>query len=156
MVTDYNIIGLISALSILKNGPLLRFLNAQIREQMFGSTTDSSNILPLKNGSDKIRLVDLFTAIQILVFLFQSSKSSILTRKKFICLLLTKFLPMAVTKESLRKKCTSFWWNNWWRGRRKSPMHYLRKYTTTCHVLWQRTNSEFCIEFHNFHNCADF
>ena len=53
MVTDYNIIGLISALSILKNGPLLRFLNAQIREQMFGSTTGSSNILPLKNGSDK-------------------------------------------------------------------------------------------------------
>ena len=32
MVDDYNTIGVIFALSILKSGPLLQFLNAEIRE----------------------------------------------------------------------------------------------------------------------------
>ena len=93
MVDDYNIIGVIFALSILQNGPLPQFLNAEIREQLFGSTTDSSCKLALENGSDKLGLVDLFAALPMLVFLFQPSESSILTREKLIHLLSPNFSP---------------------------------------------------------------
>ena len=93
MVDDYNIIGVIFALSILQNGPLPQFLNAEIREQLFGSTADSSCILALKDGFDKLGLVDLFAAVPMLVFLFQPSESSILTRKKLIHLLSPNYSP---------------------------------------------------------------
>ena len=93
MVDDYNIIGVIFASSILQNGPLPQFLNAEIREQLFGSTTDSSYMLALKDGFNKLGLVDLFAALPMLVFLFQPSESSILTRKKLIHLLSNNFSP---------------------------------------------------------------
>ena len=93
MVDDYNIIGVIFALSILQNGPLPQFLNAEIREQVFGSTTYLSCILAPKDGFNKLGLVDLFAALPMLVFLFQLSKSSILTRKKLIHLLSPNFSP---------------------------------------------------------------
>ena len=93
MVDDYNIIGVIFALSILLNGPLPQFLIAEIRKRLYGSTTDSSCILALKDSFDKLGLVDLFTALSMLVFPFQPSESSILTRKKLIHLLSPNFSP---------------------------------------------------------------
>ena len=71
MVGDYNIIGVIFALSFLQNVPLPQFLNAEIREQLLDSTSDSSCILALKDGFDNLGLVDLFTALPMLIFLFR-------------------------------------------------------------------------------------
>ena len=59
---------------------------------MTGSTIDSSCILAIKGGFDKLGLVDLFAALRMLVFLFQPSESSILTRKKLIHLFSPNFL----------------------------------------------------------------
>ena len=60
---------------------------------MSGSTIDSSCILALKGGFDKLGPVDLFAALPMLVFLFQPLDSSILTRKKLIHLLSHNFSP---------------------------------------------------------------
>ena len=60
---------------------------------MSGSTIDSSCILILKGGFDKLGLADLFAALPMLVFLFQPPESSILTRKKLIHLLSPNFSP---------------------------------------------------------------
>ena len=45
MVDKYNDIGVIFELRTLQNGPLPQFLNAEIREQLLSSTTNSSCIL---------------------------------------------------------------------------------------------------------------
>ena len=80
MVDDYNIIGVIFASRILQNGLLPQFLNAEIREQLFVSASDSSCILELKDSFDKFGLVELLTALPVLVFLFQPLESSILKK----------------------------------------------------------------------------
>ena len=95
MVDDNNIIGVIFALSILlQSGPLVQFLNAEIREYLSGTTIDSWYILALKGGFDKLGFVDLFAALPMLLLLFQPSKSSILTRKKLVHLLSPNFSPL--------------------------------------------------------------
>ena len=86
----------------------LSFWMQKSKNSCLSSTTNSSCILALKDGFDKLGLVDFFTAFPMLVFLFQSSESTNLTREKLIHLLSPSFSPHGSNQRIFENKIYEF------------------------------------------------
>ena len=91
MSEDYEVIGLIMALSILQNGRVPHFLDEEMIKETFMSETPSPCIAKLRAGFAKVGLFQIGKEIPAFLDLFLPRNSSKLTRKKLISLLKPSF-----------------------------------------------------------------
>ena len=106
---DYEFVGLILALSILQNGPLPRFMPDSMLKSIFDlSLSDDACVKNIRHGLDKLGLVMLCKKMPILMYLFQASNDSCLTRKKLLMLLEPEFSADGSNKRKFENEIYSF------------------------------------------------
>ncbi|XP_070569422.1 uncharacterized protein [Ptychodera flava] len=87
MAEDYETVGKIMALSMLQNGKLPRFLNADIISQLLTDDPATPCIVHLRKGLDALGIYQLFRGIPTFHYLFQVNEASALTMRKLMHLL---------------------------------------------------------------------
>jgi hypothetical protein len=91
LADDYEKIGIVMAMSILQNGPVPRFLEESILQELFQNPQPSPCISKLRVGFDKLGLYQIGKASPMLLHLMRPSESYQLTRRKLISLLAPSF-----------------------------------------------------------------
>lgn len=82
---DYEIIGLIMALSVLQNGKIPTFLDEEQLQAVSGNANTSSRCLTnLSRGLDKLGLVKIARNLPTFLQILRPSSSSSLTRRKLV------------------------------------------------------------------------
>ena len=91
LADDYEKVGIIMALSILQNGPVPKFLDEAMLQELFQEPKPSPCILKLRVGFSKLGLYQITKAVPQFVHLMRPSQSYQLTRRKLISLLAPSF-----------------------------------------------------------------
>lgn len=91
LAADYEKIGIIMSLSILQNGPIPRFLEESMLEELFESPNPSPCMTHLRDGFAKVGIYQIVKAIPQFVYLMRPSDAYELTRRKLIFLLKPSF-----------------------------------------------------------------
>ncbi|XP_070547220.1 uncharacterized protein [Ptychodera flava] len=87
MAEDYETVGKIMALSMLQNGKLPRFLNADIISQLLTDDPATPCIVHLRKGLDALGIYQLCRGTPTFHYLFQVNEASALTMRKLMHLL---------------------------------------------------------------------
>ena len=87
VAADYEVVGLVLALSVLQNGLMPRFIPVELLEDVFNSDTNNPCVKSLQKGMDKVGLCQFVKEFPSLHFLFQDSSAYVLSFKRLACLL---------------------------------------------------------------------
>ncbi len=84
---DYEVVGLVLAISVLQNGVMPRFFSEETRDNIFKSDTNNPCVKNLRKGMDKVGLCQYIKEFPSLHFLFQDSSAYVLSFKRHASLL---------------------------------------------------------------------
>lgn len=106
IAADYEVVGLVFALSALQNGLMPRFFSEEMLQDIFKSDTNNPCIINVRKGMEKVGLFQFVKEFPSMHFLFQDSSAYVLSFKRLTCLLEPAFSEEGSTAVHLRALST--------------------------------------------------